>query len=402
MPKNKQPASKKSVASPEEQEEALTQDLGQLAGELAAAKDKKLAPATWKTRNSDFQKLIRKCLQQKKDDVLYEALDRAIYAGGKVYQLLKESIEEASEIQIFKREQAQDIEVNAFVIPIFAHTRGGLQSAHNFQDQQAFDLLTQSIQEAQLESRNARVVLVSHAYHLDEIDGIRYSHLYDMVRDAFTAMTSKKLVATPAIDRSIIGWPENHFSPQDLAVELRFLLGFTLKAIDDPFYHVPTDEEAAERYFDVRAARFQQWALQVAPLVKRCLATEGFELDIHFLYQDLFFGGKERGVAEYFMLEMMSELHQGLQLHGALPEHTHAVVGPADVGGELILRVNLHAHADRALLVSAEKTLPILFDLASEADDIYDALTTIGVKSMALAVKFDADGQAVDAQAYGV
>ncbi len=400
MPKNKRPTPRKSAPSPEQQEEALTHSLYTFAVELGKQADSGWLSDAVKSKTLEFQKLIRKCLSQKKDDVLYEALERAQAAAGSAYQLLKASIEESAEIILCRRDPGPDLEINAFVIPIFAHTRGGLDRAQCFQDQQAFELLTQSLQEAQLESQDATVVLVSHAYHLDEIDGISYSQLNEMIRDAFASMTGKKLTATPAIDRSMSGWPEHHFAPEDLAVELRFLLGFTLKSMDDPYYQVPEEEAAADRYFAMRAARFQHWTQQAAPLVQRCLVTQGRDIELDFLYQDLFHGGKERGIAEYHTLEMMAELHHGLQMHGTPPETTEAVIGTVEIDGEIVLRVNLYAASDGALIASSEKLLGVAYDLQSEAEDAYDALMTIGVKSLALAARFDADGQAVDVRPY--
>lgn len=399
MQKNKRPAPKKSVDSPEEQEDALTQNLVELATGLAQQPARASKAEVLKAKESEFQKLVRKCLYQKKDDILYEALERAQYDDSRAYRLLRESIEEASEVIVFRRDEGRDVEVNAFVIPLFAHASGGLHAEQCFQDQDAFDLLKDSFKEAQLESRDAAVVLVSHAYHLDEIDRISYSQLNEMLREAYDSMTGKKTAAA-AIARSMSGWPENHFAPQDQAVELRFLLGFALKSVDDPFYSVPEDEAAADRYFDARAARFRQWTQQVAPLVKRCLVTDGSNVEVDFLYQDLFHGGKESGIAEYDMLQMMSDLHHGLQLQNAAPEHTRAVIGPVEAGGELVLRVNLYAEADGALLASSDKPVSAVRDLQTEADDAYDALTTIGVKSLALAMQFDADGQPVDVRPY--
>ncbi len=400
MPKNKRPAPRKSAASPEAQEEALTQNLYQLAGELGIHQDGDALSGAMKEKQQTFQKTLKKCLQQKKDDILYEALERARYDDRSAHAFLKAAIEEASEVALFRREGSPELELNAFVIPLFAHLHGGLNHEQNFQDQEAFDLLTASLKTAQLESRDATVVLVSHAYHLDEIDGISYSQLHDMVRDAFTSMTSKKITATPAIDRSISGWPDHHFAPEDLAVELRFLLGFALKAIDDPFYQIPQHEAAADAYFAARATRFQQWTEQATPLVSRCLVTDGREVDIHFLYQDLFHGGKERGMAEYHMLEMMAELHQALREHGITPDHTRAIIGPADAGGDMVLRVNLYAADEGALLASSEKPLGTLAEIELEADDMHDALTTIGVQSLALAASFDADGEPLQVRPY--
>ena len=109
------------------------------------------------------------------------------------------------------------------------------------------------------------MVLVSHAYHMDEIDGIRYSDLFDMNRDAFAAMADKKPAPATVIERSFGTWPDNQFAADDDALELRFLLGFALKSADDPFHLVPADA-----YFTAREERLQLWTEQVAPLVQRC------------------------------------------------------------------------------------------------------------------------------------
>lgn len=396
MAKNKKPAPRKSSGSAEDIADTLTQNLCDLAIDLVEQEDSDTMTEALKQKEIDFQKLIRKLLNQKKDEILYSALERARHADSGAYLLLRERIEEASETLRMRRDDGSAVEVDAFVIPLFVHANGGLDSRQTFQDQEAFDSLTASFGEAQLESRDARVVLVSHAYHPDEIDRITFSQLPEMIRDAYASMTGKKATATPAIERSVGGWPASHFQPGDQAVELRFLLGFSLKASDDAFYRVPEDEAAADAYFEARAERFQQWTEQVAPLVKRCLVGNGREADINFLYQDLFHGGKERGLAEYAMLQMMSELTQGMQERGADPHDVSAIVGPAEVADEMILRVNLHAATGGALLASAEKPVAPGADLQLEVDDVVDALETIGIKSVSLAMKFDAAGQAVD------
>ncbi|MES2537593.1 MAG: DUF2863 family protein [Pseudomonadota bacterium] len=396
MAKNKKPAPRKSGPSAEDIADTLTQTLCDLAMDLVEQEDIETMTEALKQKEIDFRKLVRKCLNQKKDDILYSALERAKHADIGAYQFLKEHLEQASQTLVMRREEGGVVEVDAFVIPLFVHTSGGLVSGECFQDQDAYDQLTASFKKAHLESHDARVVLVSHAYHPDEIDSITFSNLTDMIRDVYSSMSGKKAVAAPAIERSFSGWPASHFEPGDQAVELRFLLGFSLKASEDPFYQVPDEETAADAYFDQRAERFQRWTEQVAPLVKSCLVAPGREAEVNFLYQDLFHGGKERGIAELFMLQMMSELDQGLQAHGAAPENVSAVIGPADVMGDIILRVNLHAGADGALLVSAEKPLGPEADLQVDVDDIVDALQTIGIQSVALAKKFDAAGEPVD------
>ncbi|MEO6921268.1 MAG: hypothetical protein ABI171_19970 [Collimonas sp.] len=403
MPKNKRPVPRKSSVSPEDKDEAITQQLCDLAIDLAEQDSEEAEGVAvgeaLKQAGIEFHKIVKKSLQQKKDDILYDAIERAKYADLDAWQFLKGNVEEASEILLVRRDEGKVLELNAFVVPFFAHVGGGLKREQCFQDQDAFDALSASFKKAQLEGPDATVVLVSHAYHLDEIDSIRYSHLFEMNRDAFGAMADKKLATTTAIESSISGWPENLFGPDDDAVEVRFLLGFSLKATDDAFYQVPEDEAGAEAYFTAREERFQSWTEQVAPLLKRCLVTDGREIDLHFLYQDLFHGGKERGIAEYFTLQMMSELNRGLDQHGVEPFDANAIVGPADVRGEMVLRVNLYCK-DGVLLASSEKPLGAGSDLQVEVDDTYDALRTIGVTSLAVAMKFEADGQPLEVQPY--
>lgn len=406
MPKSKRPpprkSSEKSSTSVEGKENALTLQLCDLAIELVEREDGESMSAVLQQKASEFQKLIRKCLYQKKDVVLYEALERAQYADGDAWRFLKDSIEEASATIVMRRgdvhdsDSADEIEVNAFVIPLFVRSTGGLQREQCFQDDAAFMALSDSFKAAKLESPQAKVVLISHAYHMDEIDSITYCHLNDMVRNAMTSMTEKKIAPTPAIAQSIAGWPDNLFDPEDQVIELRFLLGFALKSTADAFYQVPENEAEADAYFELREERFQDWTLQVAPLLQRCLAKNSSEIEVNFLYQDLFHGGKETGIAEYFMLQMMSELNSDLEEHGMAPEDTVAIIGPADVADALVLRVNLYAEGDGALLASSDKPLGVAHDLLAEIADMHDALATIGVKSMSMAMKFDAEGKPVD------
>jgi hypothetical protein len=400
MPKNKPPAPRKSNnkssnSSPEKDDE-LMQKMCDLALGLAEQEDSEEMSDALRQQESEFNKLIKRSIFQKKDELLYEALERAKYADIGAYQLLKERIEEASEVIVTARADGKNVEVNVFVIPMFVYTVGGLQFEDCFEDQEAFELLSKSLQDAGLESPDASVVLVNHAYHLDEIDAITFSHLNDMVRDAHAAITDLRGAATPAIDRSFGPWPEGQFGPDDQAVELRFLLGFALKRTDDPFYRIPQEEAEMDAFFEARAERFERWAEQIVPVVKRCLVAEGTEIDVNFLYQDLFHGGKDRAIAEYFMLQMMSELNFGLDQHGIDAASTKAIVGPAEVRNEMVLRVNLYASAGDALIASSEKPWNLGRDLEDEIADVQDALMTIGVTSLAVAARFDADGLALD------
>jgi hypothetical protein len=376
--------------SEEDKDEKNTLLLSELAAILAKAPMSSNEPNLDQQRE-DFNKIIKRSLHQKKDEILYDALARSQSINRKTAILLKEAIEEAAEITQIERVEGGKVEISAFVIPIFFHSMGGLDPTRSFQDQEAFELISKSFQEQLLESAAATVVLVSHAYHLNEADSITYSHLHEMLRDAYSAMTNKRHTAAPAIERSFAGWPDNPFAPNDKAIELRFLLGFVLKEIDDPFYVVPTEEEAADAYFAMRESRFQNWAVIATPLVRRCFGLDSAssgtagtdDSDVHFLYQDLFHGGKERGIAEYFTLQMISELSQGLQSNATFASQVHAVLRPVEIHGESSLKVQLYA-ADNSLLVSADRPIPGIVDWDIEFADAQSALAMIGIEDITI------------------
>ena len=385
MPKNKKPIPRKIVETPEQKDAAMTRQLCALAQYLRSGPP---SNSTSQQNRADFFKLIKKCLHQRNDDVLYEALDITAQDDGKTHVFLKESIEEVAEVVTIQRDGASAVEINAFVIPLFLHTSGGLKGAEAFQDQAAFEQLTASLQAFGLESPQAQVVLVNHAYQLDEIDGITFSHLHEMVRDAHASMQDMRAASASAIERSFGDATDEPFAVDDAAVELRFLLGFAMKPVDDSFYRVPADEEAMDAYFAAREQRFQHWASNVTPLVQRCFAPTGRELEVHFLYQDLFHGGKERGIAEYFTLQMMSELNFGLREADTEAAAARAVIGPATLGDETVVRVNLYRISDDSLLSSAEKPLGAHADLEHELFDVRDALGMIGVTKIDAVASF--------------
>ncbi|MFT5644612.1 MAG: hypothetical protein ACI83P_002171 [Janthinobacterium sp.] len=406
MPKNKRPIPRKAHEMAQDKDDLVAQSLADLALDLVEQEDSETSAtmsAQLGQKEIDFHKLIRKTLNQKKDDVLYDAIERAKDADVGAYQYLRSNIEELSATVFIRQGDAPEMEINAFVIPMFVHSTGGLVEADGFQDQEAFDALVRSFQSHELESAKAKVVLINHAYDLHEIDRITYSDLNEMVRDAWASMTDKKITALPALERSMAGWSATDFGADDTAVELRFLLGFALKRTDDPFYQAPPDAEAADAWFAARMQRYQLWTQQVAPMVQRCLTAPTNPITLNFLYQDLFHGGKEQGLAEYFMLQMMSGINQALHENGITAQQVHAIVGPDDVDGAMLMRVNLHAregHARGTLLVSKEKPLDLAADLQIEVDDICDALTTIGIEAVAVALRLDADGHAQDVRPY--
>ena len=414
IPNTEKSAAKKPRESVEDKDEATTETLCDLALAVTRNQARRTASDLAEQQDVDFHKIIKRSLHQKKDEILYDALARTETNDPQAALTLKLAIEDAAEATVIERADGKTLEINAFVIPLFLHTLGGLDPDRCFQDQDAFTALSASFQAEQLESPDASVVLVSHGYHLNEIDGITFSHLHDMLRDAFAAMSDKRFAATPAIDRSFGGWPDSPFAPQDKAIELRFLLGFALKSVDDPFYEVPDDEDAADAYFAQREQRFQRWTGKVAPLVMRCFGlqhtghatTAGEDLDaqtdsdVHFLYQDMFHSGKERGIAEYFMLQMISDLNHGLQEQNVTPGATRAVIGMVDLGDESVLRVQLLNIEDGALVASTDKPVPGAIDWELEIADAASALQMIGVQTASVATGFDADGTPHGVSAY--
>ena len=406
MPKNKRPVPRKSASSPELKDEQQTTELCALALDLSDGEfnndivaDSTRAELAQKAL--DFQRLLRKLLNQGKDEVLYGAIELARDESVDGYRYLRNAVEEGAASLLLRREGAPEMEIDAFAIPVFVHSRGGLDPAADFQDGDAYDALLASFNDAGLESPKAKVVLVSHAYDLTEFERVSYGQLHSMVREAAQSLTEKKITAAPALERSMAaGWTPAGFGPDDSAVELRFLLGFALKRADDAFYKVPAGEKAADTYFAQRAERYQKWTGQYGALVARCLGRgRGADpaLTLNFLYQDLFFGARAQGQAEYDMLRILSELNQALGAHA--PEQVSAIIAPTDVDDEMLLRVQLSAGAD--VLATCDKPLDITADLEVEVDDLRDALASIGIEAVSVALRFDGQGKPVDVRPLG-
>jgi hypothetical protein len=401
MPKNKRPVPRKSATSPEVKDEQNTTELCALALDLSdgEANPDIVAAATradLAQKAIEFQRLLRRLLTQGKDEVLYGAVELARDESVDGYRYLKSAIEEGAANLVLRREGSPEIEIDAFAIPVFVHSQGGLDPAFDFQDSAAYDALLASLTAAGLESPQAKVVLVSHGYDLEEIERITYGQLHAMVREAVQSLTEKKLVAAPALERSLShGWTPTAFAPDDSAMEVRFLLGFALKRADDPFYAVPKSEKAADAYFAKRADAYQQWTTDSGPLVARCLGRgrgADASLTLNFLYQDLFFGAREQALAEYATLQILATINQAMAGH--VPDQLSAIIAPTDIDDDIVLRVQLAAGG--AVLATADKPLDLTADLEVEVDDLRDALASIGVTDISVALRFDADGQAVD------
>lgn len=397
MPKNKRPVPRKSAAAPAEDDEVMAQALADLALALSEQEHAEEEDAALLAAQEDeFGKLLRNALRKKNDEVLYGAIERARDADVGAYQFLRSHIEEAAATLVLRKEGGPAMEANAFAVPLFVHSTGGLQQSESFRDSDAFDELVASFQQAGLESPDAKVVMMAHAYDPEEAARITFSDLNEMLRDAAGTITDKKLVARPALERSMAGWTATSFAASDTAVELRYLLGFALKRADDAFYVAPEEEAAADAWFEARTERYRAWSARAAPLVKRCLAGRPDSLEIHFLYQDLFFGAREQGMTELAMLQMMAELGAVLEQHAG---SAGAVVGPADVDNMMVLRVNL-VDDGGGVLASSDKPLDLAADLQVEVDDIVDALGTLGVHKVSVALRFGADGEPKDVQPY--
>jgi hypothetical protein len=257
-----------------------------------------------------------------------------------------------------------------------------------------------SFRQSGLASAATRIVLVRHLYDLDAVDRIRYSDLQEMLREASQAMRSRKLVATPAIEASMRPWISGDYEPEDDAMELRFLLGFALKPVDDPFYKIPSGEAASDAYFEGRMARYRMWAGSVSPLLQRCLSRHPAEVELNFLYQDLFYGALEQGVAELSMLATLAEVNQKLEEQQRAPDRIKAVVAPVEANGEPVLRINLYPLDGGAPLATIDKPLDLAAHLEAELEDLCDALGTVGLDGVLLARGFDAAGEPEDAEPY--
>jgi len=405
MPNNKRPAkgpsaqpNRKPAKPVEADPDALAQNLVDLALEITERES--ADPATLAARRQDLTVLIRRLLRRKHDDVLGGAIEVARYTDADCCRLLRDRVEEEAATLHVRGDDDVEMEIDAFMIPLFVHSTGGLVETDVFRDDADFEALMDSFRQAGLASPGTRIVLVRHLYDLDGVDRIRYSDLQEMLREAYAAMRSRKLVATPAIAATMRPWEGGGYGPDDEAMELRFLLGFALKAADDPFYDVPTDEAEGDAYFEGRMARYRMWAGSVAPLLQRCLSSHPAGVELNFLYQDLFYGAKEQGVAELSMLATLAEVNQRLDEQQRAPDRIKAVVAPVEANGEAVLRINLYPLDGGAPLATVDKPLDLAAHLEAELEDLCDALGTVGLDGILLARGFDAAGEPESAEPY--
>ena len=364
MQKNKRPAPRKAAPPAVDKDELLSQELCS----LALAQDPELRYA------------VRRSLKQQQDAVLYGALELARGEDADAYRHLKEAVEEdAGTVLLRKGEDGPELEINAFAIPVFVHSQGGLRQQDCFQDPDAYTELLDSFIRGGLESPDAKLVLVQHAYDLAEAERITYGQLNAMVREAAATLGSKKLAAAPALERSIAGWQPSAFAATDEAVELRFLLGFALKHADDPFYRLPASPARQDAWFAARLQRYRAWTESAAAMVARCLAGAR-PLRLNFLYQDLFYGALQQGRREYDTLAMLAAMQQALA--GSDPGAARAVITLIETDEDAALQVQLLGPAGE--LASAARRLDVGDDVEAEIEDLQDALSTLGLSAIAV------------------
>ncbi|MFC4932879.1 hypothetical protein [Massilia sp. GCM10023247] len=398
MPKNKKPVPRKPAAAAEPDLEAQAQALADLALEVAEGEE--VDPEGAAGHAEELVVAIRRALRRKHDEVLYGAIELARFTDPDACRLLRAHIGEEAATMRLRREGEPEFEIDAFLIPLFVQSTGGLAAQENFADDEAYAELAASFVALELDSPRAKVALVRHAYDLAEVDHIGYSTLQELLREAAATLGSKKPAPAPLLENSIRGWTGEPVAPDEAAMELRFLLGFSLKRADDPFYAVPKDEIGADVYFADRMRRYRAWTERVAPLVRRCLTSEPDRLQLNFLYQDLFHGAKEQGVAELAMLGTLSEINRLLASKELAPDAVRAVVAPQDAGEHIELRVNLYALDGGPPWGGVVKPTDLAADLGAEIDELCDALGTLGIDDVSTADGFSADGHPEGAQPY--
>jgi hypothetical protein len=400
MPKNKRPLPRTSNNPREPDTASQAQILTDLALAIAE-REEEPGFGTVDEREEELLVAVRKLLRKKRDEALYEAIETARFTDPEACRLLRGRIEEEAATLRLRREAdgaGADYEIDAFLIPLFVRSPGGLVADETFQDEAAFEELSRSLHAGGLEGSSGKVVLIQHAYDLAEVDHVAFSTLQEMLREAAASMLEKKLQPAPTIEASIRGWSGERFAPDESALELRFLLGFSLKRADDPFYAIPEGEEAADAWYAAREERYRAWTFQVAPLVRRCLARDPERLHVDFLYQDLFYGAKELGVAELSTLSTLSEVARTLAAKELEADQVHAVVAPIDAGEHIVLRINLYALDGGRPWGSVETAVDLAADLSVEVDNLCDALLAIGLEGVSVASGFSEDGHAEGAE----
>ena len=398
MPKNKKPVRRQPPPPAPDRTDELVEDMAVLA--LEVAEQEETDPVATAAKQDELQKMVRNALRKKQDEVLYGAIEHARFDDVDAYVLLRNQVEEAAASIVLRAEGKPADEIDAFLVPVFVNSKGGLKRAEAFQDAAGFELLRASFQEAQLESASATVVLISHLYDVDEIDRISYCELNEMLREVAATMGDKKLSATPALSGSIAAEPTEENAGDEEVTELRFLLGFVRRRLDDPAYAIPLDEAGMNAWFDARMEKYRQWTLVADALLRACVASDPSRLSLNFLYQNQFFAAKRQAMAEGNMLSLMAEIGAALADHQLDPEQAAAVVGPAALEHEVALRVAIYRNGDAAPLQSVDLPFDLGEDLQAGVDELCEILHNMGMGPLSTTERFSADGQPGALQAW--
>lgn len=153
MPRTKRPLPRTSNNPREPDNAHLAQELSDLALAIAEREE---APGfgSASEREEELLAAVRKLLRKKRDEALYEAIELARYTDPEACRLLRGRIEEEAANLRLRREDAGgnavEYEIDAFLIPLFARSSGGLQAADTFQDEEAFEAFANSFHPAGL------------------------------------------------------------------------------------------------------------------------------------------------------------------------------------------------------------------------------------------------------------
>jgi hypothetical protein len=387
MPKNKKPARKAPPPPAPDRTDELIEDLAVLAAEVV----EEAGTSTRLQKMDELQKMVRNALRKKQDEVLYGAIEHASYDNPGAYVLLRGAIEEAAAAIVLRAENKPAEEIDAFLVPVFVNSVGGVRRAETFADPAGFELLRASFQAAGLESAAATVVLISHLYDIDEIDALSYCEVNDMLREVAATMGGKS-APMPILERSIAA-DETPHAPGDEVTELRFLLGFVRRRVDDPAYAIPDDEAGSEAWFDARMDKYRAWTAMADGLLRACISADPARVTLNFLFQNQFFAAKRQAMAEAELLSLMAELGELFDEHALEPEQCSAVVGPVAREADIALRVAIYRNGDAAPLASVELPYDLGDDLDEEIEALCDILHNLGMASLSTADGFGADGQ---------
>src|SRR5438094_7120111 len=132
MPKNKKPVRRQPPPPAPDRTDELVEDMAVLA--LEVAEQEESDPAAIAAKQDELQKMVRNALRKKQDEVLYGAIEHARFDDVDAFTLLREQIEEAAASIVLRAEGKPAEEIDAFLVPLFVHSKGGLRPDAVFAD----------------------------------------------------------------------------------------------------------------------------------------------------------------------------------------------------------------------------------------------------------------------------